>query len=183
MRFFVVSAVLATIISVSAQGDDSGYNVEITHANIGGFGGGGFGGGGGGGGNSGAGGGFGGGEGFGGGGELGGGGGGGEGGDEGGFGGGNEGGFGGGGFGGGDHHGGWHVPDYEFKYGVKDPKTGDHKEQWEQRHHDHVKGEYWLHEPDGTKRIVTYTADPKTGFHAIVKKIGHAEHPHHYGGI
>uniref|UniRef100_A0A1B0DH99 Cuticle protein 19 n=3 Tax=Phlebotomus papatasi TaxID=29031 RepID=A0A1B0DH99_PHLPP len=65
------------------------------------------------------------------------------------------------------------VPDYEYKYGVKDPKTGDQKEQWESRHHDFVKGEYSLVEPDGTKRIVSYTADPKNGFNAVVKKIGH----------
>jgi len=47
-----------------------------------------------------------------------------------------------------------------------------------------------LHEADGTKRIVEYTADKHHGFNAIVKKIGHAHHPHtyakhwdgHYGG-
>ncbi|XP_055701864.1 cuticle protein 19-like [Phlebotomus papatasi] len=73
---------------------------------------------------------------------------------------------------------GWHIPSYEYKYGVFDPKSGDHKEQWEHRHHDIVKGHYWLHEPDGTKRIVEYTSDPKTGFHAIVKTEGLAEHPY-----
>ncbi|GAB0098257.1 cuticle protein 19 [Sergentomyia squamirostris] len=75
----------------------------------------------------------------------------------------------------------WHIPQYEYKYGVQDPKTGDHKEAWEHRHHDLVKGGYWLHDADGTKRIVEYTSDPKTGFHAIVKTEGLAEHPLHYG--
>uniref|UniRef100_A0A1B0CX73 Uncharacterized protein n=1 Tax=Lutzomyia longipalpis TaxID=7200 RepID=A0A1B0CX73_LUTLO len=70
---------------------------------------------------------------------------------------------------------------YEYKYGVADPKTGDHKEAWEHRHHDHVKGGYSLHDADGTHRIVEYTSDPKTGFHAIVKTEGHAKHPLHYG--
>ncbi|GAB0098260.1 cuticle protein 19 [Sergentomyia squamirostris] len=75
----------------------------------------------------------------------------------------------------------WHIPEYEYKYGVQDPKTGDHKEAWEHRHHDLVKGGYWLHDADGTKRIVEYTSDPKMGFHAIVKTEGHAVHPIHYG--
>ena len=47
-----------------------------------------------------------------------------------------------------------------------------------------------LDEADGTKRVVEYTADKHHGFNAIVKKIGHAHHPHtyakhwdgHYGG-
>jgi len=67
-------------------------------------------------------------------------------------------------------------PKYKFEYGVKDPHTGDHKSQWEIRDGDVVKGEYTLDEADGTKRIVEYHADGKTGFHAKVKKIGHAHH-------
>ena len=38
-----------------------------------------------------------------------------------------------------DHH-----PKYEFEYGVKDPKTGDHKSQHEHRDGDHVKGSHFL---------------------------------------
>lgn len=33
---------------------------------------------------------------------------------------------------------------YEFKYGVKDPKTGDIKQQWEVRDGDKVKGKFEL---------------------------------------
>lgn len=71
--------------------------------------------------------------------------------------------------------------DYKYGYGVNDPHTGDHKEAWETRHGDLVKGQYWLYEPDGTKRIVDYTADKHHGFNAVVKKIGHAHHPYHHG--
>jgi hypothetical protein len=71
-------------------------------------------------------------------------------------------------------------PKYKFEYGVKDPHTGDHKSQWEIRDGDVVKGEYTLDEADGTKRVVEYHADGKSGFHAKVKKIGHAHHPNHY---
>jgi Insect cuticle protein len=41
-------------------------------------------------------------------------------------------------------------------------------------------GGYSLYEPDGTKRIVEYTADDKNGFNAVVKRVGHAEHPQDY---
>lgn len=34
-----------------------------------------------------------------------------------------------------------------------------------------------MKEADGTTRIVEYTADDHNGFNAVVKKIGHAEHP------
>ena len=82
----------------------------------------------------------------------------------------------------------YHHPSYKFEYGVKDPKTGDHKSQWEHRDGDVVKGEYSLDEADGTKRVVSYTSDKHNGFQAVVKKIGHAHHPevhqhghgHHY---
>lgn len=33
-------------------------------------------------------------------------------------------------------------PKYKFDYGVKDPHTGDNKDQWETRDGDVVKGEY-----------------------------------------
>ncbi|XP_063697942.1 larval cuticle protein A2B-like [Culicoides brevitarsis] len=79
-----------------------------------------------------------------------------------------------------DHHHGYghhkeephHHPKYEFDYGVKDPKTGDHKTQWEKRDGDHVKGAYTIAEPDGTERIVEYEADDKNGFNAVVKVVG-----------
>lgn len=66
---------------------------------------------------------------------------------------------------------------YEFKYGVADAHTGDHKSQSEVRHGDTVKGQYSLVEPDGTIRTVDYTADPHNGFNAVVTRSGHAHHP------
>jgi hypothetical protein len=71
-------------------------------------------------------------------------------------------------------------PSYKFEYGVKDAHTKDHKSQWEHRDGDVVKGEYTLDEADGSKRVVSYHADKHSGFNAVVKKIGHAHHPHHY---
>lgn len=64
-------------------------------------------------------------------------------------------------------------PEYEFAYGVRDPKTGDHKDQWEKRVGDHVQGVYMFEESDGTQRIVEYEADDKQGFHAKVTNVGH----------
>jgi hypothetical protein len=75
-----------------------------------------------------------------------------------------------------DHKDYFHYPKYKFEYGVKDPKTGDHKSQWEIRDGDVVKGEYTLVEADGTHRIVSYKADDKNGFEAVVKNIGKAHH-------
>ena len=43
-----------------------------------------------------------------------------------------------------------------------------------------ILGGYSLQEPDGTTRVVEYTADKHNGFNAIVKKIGHAHHPQVY---
>ncbi|XP_055623334.1 uncharacterized protein LOC129766762 [Toxorhynchites rutilus septentrionalis] len=70
-------------------------------------------------------------------------------------------------------------PKYNFEYGVNDFHTGDHKQQWETRNGDVVKGGYTMKEADGTIRIVEYTADDEHGFNAVVKNIGHA---HHTGG-
>jgi hypothetical protein len=67
------------------------------------------------------------------------------------------------------------------EYGVKDPKTHDHKSQWEHRDGDKVHGEYTLDEADGTKRIVKYSSDKHGGFTAHVERVGHASHPAHYG--
>lgn len=60
---------------------------------------------------------------------------------------------------------------YSYSYDVKDPVTGDIKGQSETRFGDVVRGSYSLVEPDGFKRIVEYTADPLTGFNAIVNRI------------
>ncbi|XP_073838012.1 uncharacterized protein [Musca autumnalis] len=89
--------------------------------------------------------------------------------------------------GGWDHQEYYSHPKYEFKYGVKDLKTGDIKDQWEHRDGDHVKGSYSLKEADGTTRIVEYHADKHNGFNAVVKTIGHPEvhhdHQSHYGSL
>ncbi|EFA03719.1 Pupal cuticle protein Edg-84A-like Protein [Tribolium castaneum] len=76
-----------------------------------------------------------------------------------------------------DHH--YAHPKYEFKYGVEDHHTGDIKQQHETRDGDVVKGEYSLHEPDGTILTVHYTADKHNGFNAVVERKGHAAHPQH----
>lgn len=84
-------------------------------------------------------------------------------------------------------------PAYRFEYGVHDPHTGDIKKQYEERDGDTVRGYYSLVEPDGSIRLVEYTADSKNGFQAVVKKIGNSHHPttvthhlntasHHNGG-
>uniref|UniRef100_A0A182MMD7 Uncharacterized protein n=1 Tax=Anopheles culicifacies TaxID=139723 RepID=A0A182MMD7_9DIPT len=67
------------------------------------------------------------------------------------------------------------IPNYEFGYGVKDPVSGDHKDQWEKRHGDHVKGAYRFDESDGTQRVVEYEADGIKGFEATVKNIERKE--------
>lgn len=64
-------------------------------------------------------------------------------------------------------------PNYHYDYAVHDLHTHDIKSQWETRDGDKVKGEYTLIEPDGSKRVVSYTADKHTGFNAIVKNIKH----------
>lgn len=68
-------------------------------------------------------------------------------------------------------------PKYAFNYGVNDPHTGDVKSHQEIRDGGVVKGSYSVNEPDGTIRVVEYTADDHNGFNAVVKKIGHAVHP------
>lgn len=59
---------------------------------------------------------------------------------------------------------------YSYSYDVQDPATGDSKSQSETRYGDVVRGSYSLIEPDGTRRVVEYTADPLTGFNAIVNR-------------
>ncbi|XP_063621400.1 histidine-rich glycoprotein-like isoform X2 [Cydia splendana] len=61
------------------------------------------------------------------------------------------------------HHDYYAHPKYEFEYKVEDPHTGDKKSQHESRDGDVVKGYYSLHEPDGTIRIVHYSADKHSG--------------------
>ncbi|KAK5646878.1 hypothetical protein RI129_005342 [Pyrocoelia pectoralis] len=59
-------------------------------------------------------------------------------------------------------------PDYSYSYGVEDPKTGNSHSRHEARNGNSVSGEYTVLEADGSVRIVRYTADPETGFHASV---------------
>ncbi|KAI4458215.1 structural contituent of cuticle [Holotrichia oblita] len=61
-------------------------------------------------------------------------------------------------------------PQYSFTYDIQDAVSGDNKQQQETRNGDVVQGSYSLVEPDGTRRIVQYTADPANGFNAIVSK-------------
>ncbi|XP_022162131.1 cuticle protein 7-like [Myzus persicae] len=79
-----------------------------------------------------------------------------------------------------DHHYD-HAPEpYHFEYGVKDLHTHDIKSQHEVSDgHGNVKGSYRLVEPDGSTRVVEYTADHEHGFNAVVKKI---DAPHYHGG-
>ncbi|XP_034239880.1 cuticle protein 19-like [Thrips palmi] len=68
-------------------------------------------------------------------------------------------------------------PRYAFKYGVTDGKTGDVKDQAEERDGDVVKGEYSLLQPDGRKRVVNYLCDGKNGCNQVVSYSGQAVHP------
>lgn len=61
-------------------------------------------------------------------------------------------------------------PQYAFSYAVQDGLTGDSKGQEEVREGGIVKGSYRLIEPDGTRRIVNYYADPVNGFNAVVHR-------------
>lgn len=73
-----------------------------------------------------------------------------------------------------DHH----APSpYHFEYSVNDQHTHDIKSQHEESDgHGNVKGSYSLVEPDGSTRIVEYTADHEHGFNAKVKKIDAPTH-------
>ncbi|XP_013185992.2 larval cuticle protein A2B-like [Amyelois transitella] len=61
-------------------------------------------------------------------------------------------------------------PQYSYAYDIQDALTGDSKSQQESRSGDVVQGSYSLVEPDGTRRVVEYTADPQNGFNAVVHK-------------
>lgn len=60
--------------------------------------------------------------------------------------------------------------EYNYQYNIGDENTGDYKTQHEERQGDVVKGSYSLIEPDGSMRIVDYTADNKHGFKATVRR-------------
>ncbi|XP_020282730.1 larval cuticle protein A2B-like [Pseudomyrmex gracilis] len=61
-------------------------------------------------------------------------------------------------------------PRYSFGYSVADGLTGDNKAQEETRNGDVVQGSYSLIEPDGSRRVVSYAADPINGFNAVVQR-------------
>lgn len=61
-------------------------------------------------------------------------------------------------------------PQYSFAYDVQDTITGDSKSQIESRNGNLVQGQYSVVDPDGTRRVVDYTADPVNGFNAVVSK-------------
>ncbi|KAG8233668.1 hypothetical protein J437_LFUL013714 [Ladona fulva] len=63
-------------------------------------------------------------------------------------------------------------PQYSYSYDIQDALTGDSKGQSETRNGDVVQGHYSLVEPDGTRRVVEYTADPVNGFNAVVHREG-----------
>ncbi|XP_045764361.1 cuticle protein 19-like [Maniola jurtina] len=67
-------------------------------------------------------------------------------------------------------------PQYKYAYSVSDPHTGDNKAQHESRDGDVVKGEYSLVQPDGTYRKVSYHADDRNGFNAVVHNSGPNHH-------
>uniref|UniRef100_A0A182IU47 Uncharacterized protein n=1 Tax=Anopheles atroparvus TaxID=41427 RepID=A0A182IU47_ANOAO len=71
--------------------------------------------------------------------------------------------------------------EYEYAYGVQDSTTGDHKDQWERRVGDTVKGVYMFEEADGTQRIVEYEADDERGFRAIVTNVDLRKGPEQHG--
>ncbi|XP_030750123.1 larval cuticle protein A2B-like [Sitophilus oryzae] len=64
-----------------------------------------------------------------------------------------------------DHH-----PIYGYSYTVHDTHSGDTKTQVETRNGDSVRGHYSFMEPDGSRRTVHYTAEPHTGFNAVVHR-------------
>uniref|UniRef100_A0A1B6CBJ7 Uncharacterized protein n=1 Tax=Clastoptera arizonana TaxID=38151 RepID=A0A1B6CBJ7_9HEMI len=68
-------------------------------------------------------------------------------------------------------------PQYRFAYNVNDVSTGDLKSQEEERNGDAVRGSYSLVEPDGSRRVVDYTADPQNGFNAVVRRESNGYQP------
>ncbi|XP_070510026.1 larval cuticle protein A2B [Chironomus tepperi] len=69
-------------------------------------------------------------------------------------------------------------PDYQFEYGVEDPKSHVSQFRKENRHDDAVVGEYSYTDPLGHVRLVKYTADKVHGFRAEIYVDGKLEQPH-----
>ncbi|KAI4459331.1 structural contituent of cuticle [Holotrichia oblita] len=59
---------------------------------------------------------------------------------------------------------------YSYNYDVSNDETGDNKNKWEKRENNVVRGAYSIVEPDGSTRLVEYTADAN-GFRPIVTKL------------
>lgn len=80
-------------------------------------------------------------------------------------------------------------PHYAFAYEVHDDHTGDIKAHKEERKGDHTQGMYMLVEPNGSKRVVEYVVQGKSGFNAKVHQSkpqghtgGHVGHSSYTGG-
>jgi Insect cuticle protein len=69
-------------------------------------------------------------------------------------------------------------PDYQFEYGVEDPKSQVSQFRKEHRQDDAVVGEYSYTDPFGHVRTVKYTADKLHGFRAEIYVDGKLETPH-----
>lgn len=69
-------------------------------------------------------------------------------------------------------------PDYQFEYGVEDPKSQVSQFRKENRQDDAVVGEYSYTDPYGHVRTVKYTADKLHGFRAEIYVDGKLETPH-----
>lgn len=52
---------------------------------------------------------------------------------------------------------------------MRDPRTGNTQDHQESRDGDAVSGQYTILEPDGSMRVVKYTADDVNGFRATVE--------------
>ena len=65
---------------------------------------------------------------------------------------------------------------YEFRYGVRDERSGADFEQTENREGHVTRGEYRVNLPDGRVQIVTYVADDD-GYKATVTYEGEASYP------
>lgn len=68
-------------------------------------------------------------------------------------------------------------PDYQFEYGVEDPKSQVSQSRKENRQGDEVVGEYSYTDPLGHVRTVKYTADKIHGFRAEIYIDGKLESP------
>ncbi|KAL7732887.1 hypothetical protein ACLKA6_006009 [Drosophila palustris] len=71
-------------------------------------------------------------------------------------------------YGGGTHSDYVARPEYSFAYGIEDGQTRVLQNRKETRNGDEVRGVYSVVDPDGTLRVVKYTADDANGFQAEV---------------